>query len=130
MTCQEPYWTEAGLEVMMDPLLAPFFFLLCSCQVMMTRTLTSRRMMNLTVNWKRDGYPSHGQPWRCSCKVPGLLSLALLPVPVIEHHGQHWVRAAGSKAHKHTVSGPALGFFRPVVYQDLALKMLNGHLYH
>ncbi|XP_054445478.1 clusterin-associated protein 1 isoform X4 [Pteronotus mesoamericanus] len=34
----------------------------------MTRTLTSRRRMNLTVNWKRDGCPSHGQPWRCSCK--------------------------------------------------------------
>lgn len=77
--------------------------------------------MNLTVNWKRDGCPSHGQPWKCSCKVSGLLSLALLPVPVIEHHGQGClvlrVRAGsgllGIKAHKHTVSGPALGFFLP-----------------
>lgn len=114
MTCQEPYWTEAGLEIMIDPPLPHTFFpCLCSCQVMMTQTLTSRRMMNLTVNWKRDGCPSHGQPWRCSCKVPGLLSLAFLPVPVIEHHGQNWVRAAWSKAHTYTVSGLILVFFVP-----------------
>ncbi|XP_060261938.1 clusterin-associated protein 1 isoform X7 [Ovis aries] len=37
-------------------------------EVTMTLTLTSRRTMNPTVNWKRDGCPSCGRPWRCSCK--------------------------------------------------------------
>lgn len=27
-----------------------------------------RRMTNPTVSWKKGGCPSHGQPWRCSCK--------------------------------------------------------------
>uniref|UniRef100_A0A8D1CV68 Clusterin associated protein 1 n=1 Tax=Sus scrofa TaxID=9823 RepID=A0A8D1CV68_PIG len=37
-------------------------------EVMTTRTWTSRRTTSPTVNWKRDGCPSHGRPWRCSCK--------------------------------------------------------------
>lgn len=63
----------------------------------MTRTLTSRMMMSPTVNWKRGGRPSRGQPWRCSCKVRWLLPLAVSPprpMSVTEHHGRDWVRAA------------------------------------
>ncbi|XP_069426735.1 clusterin-associated protein 1 isoform X2 [Ovis canadensis] len=49
--------------------LTQFSLILCVWyEVTMTLTLTSRRTMNPTVNWKRDGCPSCGRPWRCSCK--------------------------------------------------------------
>ncbi|XP_010838684.1 PREDICTED: clusterin-associated protein 1 isoform X1 [Bison bison bison] len=37
-------------------------------EVTVTLTLTSRRTMNPTANWKRGGCPSCARPWRCSRK--------------------------------------------------------------
>ena len=73
-------FTRASLDgAVLDGMMElPFCFAsLCPCQVMMTLTLTSRRTMNPTVTWKRDGCPSCIRPWRCSCKVPQLA----LPLP-------------------------------------------------